>query len=217
MIIYIFQKLIWFLSLILFKFFLHFKIKNKKNFKLLKKNQFFIVSNHKGYFDAFLISVSIPFFLFLKTNFRYMTKPDWLNVYPFIKILGAYAIYRKNNDSFEKKMELTENFIKEGKNLLIFPEGTFSKNKKTLPAKQGIGYLSKKYNNIPILPVFLENSECVNKGKKINFKKILSRKHHIKIIIGKPFYYKDVADYKDDNLTVAQKIMERVNIIKDLK
>jgi len=94
MIIYIFQKLIWFPCLIIFKFFFHFKIKNKKNFKLLEKNQFFIVSNHKGYFDAFLISTSIPFFLFLKTNFRYMVKPSWLNVYHFIKIFGAYAIYR---------------------------------------------------------------------------------------------------------------------------
>ena len=213
--IYIFQKLAQFLCLIIFKFFFHFKIKNKKNFKLIKKNQFFIVSNHKGYFDAFLVSASIPFFLSLKTNFRYMAKPNWLSVYPFIKMLGAYAIYGKKNNSLEKKMELTEKFIKDGKNLLIFPEGTFSKNKKTLPAKQGIGYLAKKYNDIPILPVFLKNSECVNKGKKINFKKIFSRKHHIKITIGKPFYYKDIDNNKkDDNLAIAQKIMEKINIIK---
>jgi len=212
--IYIFQKLAQSLCLIIFKFFFHFKIKNKKNFKLLKKNQFFIVSNHRGYFDAFLISSSFPFFLSLKTNLRYMVKPNWLNVYPFIKMLGAYAIYREKNNNLEEKMKLTENFIKDGKNLLIFPEGAFSKNKKTLPAKQGIGYLIKKYNNIPVLPVFLENSECVNKGKKINFKKILSRKHHIKIIIGKPFYHKDIANYENDNLTVAQKIMERINILK---
>ena len=143
-----------------------------------------------------------------------MVKPDWLNIYPFIKKLGAYAIYSGKNNSLEEKMKLTENFIKEKKNLLIFPEGTFSKDKKTLPAKQGIGYLAKKYNDIPILPVFLKNSESVNDGKKINFKKIFSRKHYIEITIGKPFYYKDIANYGDDNLIIAQKIMEKINILK---
>ncbi len=212
--IYIFQKLAYFFSLIIFKFFLHFKIKNKKNFKLIKRSQFFIVSNHRGYFDAFLINTSIPFFLFLKTNFRYMTKPNWLKTYPFIKMLGAYVIYSKRTNNIEKKMKLTENFIKEGKNLLIFPEGTFSKDKKTLPAKQGIGYLAKKYKNIPILPVFLKNSESVNDGEKINFKKILSRKHHIKITIGKPFYCEDIANHKDSNLEIAQKIMKKINILQ---
>lgn len=211
MIIYFFQKIIWLPLLIIFKLFLHLKIKGCKNFKLIKKKQYFIIANHRGFLDAYLVCAAIPFFHFLKINFRYMIKPYWLKVYPIVKLFGAYPVYRKKGN-LKKTLADTEQFIKNGKNLLIFPEGTFPKNNKPLPAKQGIGYLAKKYN-LPIVPIALFGSDGVNGNKKIDFKKIFSKKCHIKIKIGKPFYYSDVSNYSDDNLTVAQKIMERVNVM----
>lgn len=211
MLIYFFQKIIYAVIIIIINPFLHFKVKGKKNFKLIKKKQYFIIANHRGFFDAFLACSAVPFLHFLKTNFRYMVKPNWIDAYPIVKLFGAYPIYR-NKDDLKKTLKSTERFIKDGKNLLIFPEGTFPKDRKPLPAKQGVGYLAKKYN-LPILPMALFGSEGVNGNNGLDFKKVFSRKCHIKIKIGKPFYYSDVANYNDDNLTAAQKIMERVNVM----
>lgn len=209
MIIYFFQKIIWLPLLITFKLFLHLKVKDRKNFKLIKKNQYFIIANHRSIIDGFLILTATPFSHFLKTNFRFMIAPEWIKKYAFMKHIGGYPIFRKRGN-IKKILFQTEKFIKNGKNLLIFPEGKRSKNNKPIPAKQGIGYLAKKYN-LPILPIALFGSDEINKNKGLNLKKTFSKKCHIKIKIGKPFYFNDVANYNDNNLISAQKIMNKVN------
>ncbi|MEA2064734.1 MAG: lysophospholipid acyltransferase family protein [Patescibacteria group bacterium] len=209
MLIYFFQKIIYIVTIIIANLFLHFQVEGKKNLKLIKKKQYFVIANHRGFLDAFLLCDAIPFLHFLKTNFRYMIKPEWIKVYPIVKLFGGYPLHLKKGD-LKKTLSNTEQFIKNGKNILIFPEGTFPKDGKQLKAKQGIGYLAKKYN-LPILPMALFGSDGVNGKKGLDFKKVFSKKCFVKIKIGKPFYFNDVADYSDDNLTAAQKIMDRVN------
>lgn len=211
--VYIFQKLIWPPFVFVVKIFLHFGVRGQENFKLIKGNQYFIVSNHRGHLDPFLVSAAVPFFHFLKLNFRYMTKPQWFKVYPFIKLFGAYPLHRKQ-ETLEQTLSMTEKFIKEGKDILIFPEGTIPKPGESIPAKQGIAYLAKKYK-LPILPMFIEGSRNLNSDNNLDLKKIFSRKYQVKIKIGKPFYYDDVASGDMDYHTAAQKIMERVNVLEN--
>ncbi|MCK4935274.1 MAG: 1-acyl-sn-glycerol-3-phosphate acyltransferase [Elusimicrobiales bacterium] len=191
--------------------FLHFQVDGKENFRLIKKKQYFIIANHRGFLDAFLVCAAIPFSDFLKTNFRYMVKSEWIKVYPIVKLFGGYPLNIEKGN-LQKTLSGTEQFIKNGKSLLIFPEGTFPKDGKLLQAKQGIGYLAKKYN-LPILPMAIFGSDGVNGNRRLDFKKVFSRKCRIKIKIGKPFYYSDAADYSDDNLTAARKIMGMVNVM----
>ena len=205
MLAYFFQKATWPPFVLAAKFFLYFKVEGGENFKLVKQRQYFIIANHRGYLDAFLVCSAVPFFYFIKSDFRYMIAPHWLKVYPFLKLFGAYPIYRKSGN-LEKTLADTEKLIKHGKSLLIFPEGTFPKDNKPLPAKQGIAYLAKKYD-LPIVPMAIHN------GAGLNPKRYFLRKHKIKIKIGPPFYYQEVADAKDDYCLAAQKIMNKVNLM----
>ncbi|MBT4277298.1 1-acyl-sn-glycerol-3-phosphate acyltransferase [Candidatus Falkowbacteria bacterium] len=206
--IYFFQKLVWIPLVILFKIFLKFEVKGQENFKLIKNKQYFIVANHLGYLDAFLVSGSIPFFRFLKVNLRYMITPKWFKRYPFVKFLGAYPVYRKQ-ESLEKTLVKTEELIKKGKHMLIFPEGTFRKSEEGPKPRQGIAYLSKKYN-LPIIPIALRGSDGTNGDNRFDIKRFFSSKSQVKVKIGEPFYYQDVAEEGMDNFMVAEKIMQRV-------
>lgn len=190
-------------------FFLHFQVKGQENFRQIKKKQYIIIANHFGYLDAFLVSAVIPFFHFLGTNFRYMTTPKWIELYPFIKYFGAYPIYRKL-ETIEKTLEETENLIKTGKSLLIFPVGGFPKDGQKPLAKQGVAYLSKKYN-LQVIPVVLHGSDSINGNESLDVKKFFSRHYNVHARVGKPFYYSDIAKSGDSYQEVAQKMMENVN------
>lgn len=207
--VYLFQKLVWPPFTLFAKIFLKLKVGGRENFKKIKKKQYFIISNHLGYLDAFLVCAAVPFFHFLKTDFRYMVSLKWYEFYPIVKYFGAYPLYRKQ-ETIEKTLEGTEEYIKQGKHLLIFPEGGFPKFGIRQKPKKGIGYLAKKYN-FPILPVAIKGSDSVNGQNGLSLKNLFSGKHSIEINIGKPFFYADAVGYGDDYETAAKKIMDRVD------
>ena len=95
MYVYFLQKAIWPLFVLSAKFFIRFKVEGRQNVKLIRERQYFVIANHRGYLDAFLASSAIPFFNFIKTDFRYMIAPQQLKAYPFVKLFGAYSLYRK--------------------------------------------------------------------------------------------------------------------------
>ncbi|MCD4705538.1 1-acyl-sn-glycerol-3-phosphate acyltransferase [bacterium] len=198
----------WIILTPLFKIFLHLKVSGQENFNLIKQKQFIIIANHKGYLDPFLVSATIPFLKFFKMNFRYMTKPRWFKKYPIITFLGAYPLNRKQG-SLEKTLANTEEFVREWKHLLIFPEGTIPKEGEKLPARQGVAYLAKKYN-LPILPIALKGNNGINGEEGVDIKKFFSKKCSVNAKIGEPFYYQDVADDDLDYHSAAHKIMKRV-------
>ncbi len=211
MLVYVCQKLIWLALTPLFKIFLHLRVEGQKNLKLLKEKQFFVIANHLGLLDAFLISSAFPYGRFLRMNFRYMMKPNWFRAYPFVKYLGAYPIY-PGQGTLEEILAETEKHVQSGKHLLIFPEGKIPKPGETARPKRGIAYLTKKYN-LPIVPVALFGSGCVNGEKGPDWKKIFSRRCRVKIKIGRPFYYEEVASADMDYFSAAEKIMERVRVM----
>ncbi|MEA2088823.1 MAG: lysophospholipid acyltransferase family protein [Patescibacteria group bacterium] len=211
MVVYLLQKMSWIILTPLFKIFLRLKVSGQENFNLIKQKQFIVIANHKGYLDPFLVSATVPFIKFLKMNFRYMTKPHWFKAYPIIKLLGAYKLER-NQGSLEKTLASTEEFIRQGKHMLIFPEGTIPKQGEKSPTRQGIAYLAKKYN-LPILPVALKGSNGINGEKGIDIKKFFSRKCLVNIKVGRPFFYADVVNNNMDYHSSARKIMELVRVM----
>lgn len=187
------------------KIFLGFKVEGQKNFGLIKSKQYIVIANHRSYFDGFLLDAAVPFSHFLTTSFRFMVKPKYMEMYPFLWLLGGYPIYRTGNA--EQSLELTEKLLKQGKHLLIFPEGTFDKDKdQPMPARRGIGYLARKYN-LPIVPMAIIGAHG------ISLKNYFYRKNKVSIKIGKPFYYNEVGNDNDTDLKLAEKVMERVNVM----
>lgn len=167
------MRLLWSVLLknIIFKSYIRLKVKGT-SFKTLYREQkkLIIISNHASHLDAVSIAASIP-------------RRYWLNLYIaaakdyfftnflftfFSKhCLGAIPIDRK-----DKKGEAIGLILKMLNELprmwlIIFPEGTRSKDGKVQPFKRGVSIFSER-TKTPLLFTYLEgNSELWPKGQLI--------------------------------------------------
>lgn len=92
--------------------------------------------------------------------------------------------------------------LKDGKAIMIFPEGTRSKTGEYLRAKTGVGYLAIKTNS-PVIPTFIEGT----------FESMINhflRKTPLRVKFGSPIYpYKGVKSIKYAKF-LSDKILEEV-------
>ncbi len=112
-----------------------------------KKGGYVYASNHRSNADPILITLKI------KKHCAYMAKEE-LFKNPFFSLLirafGAFPVVRGKgdmtviNDSVER--------LKKGKNLVIFPEGTRSKDGKVGRGKTGVALIAAK-SNVDVIPV----------------------------------------------------------------
>lgn len=184
-----------FLGFFIFNLFFLIEIKGKKNFP--KRGGFIVASNHLSYLDPPLIGYACPrkLYYFAKTS---LFKIKILS--NLIKILGGIPIEREGSPlSLKKGLEI----LKKGEGLVIFPEGTRSKNGKIQSGKPGVGFLVSK-SKAPVIPVKIEGSDG---ALPLNCKFIRIKK--VKIIIGKPFHTQK-ANYQE----IAEEIMD---VIRNLK
>jgi 1-acyl-sn-glycerol-3-phosphate acyltransferase len=73
--------------------------------------------------------------------------------------------------------------LREGYGVLIFPEGTRSRDGKLGRFRGGIGRLAAQFPQVPIIPVYLDNTEAVlPKGKN------LPTPVKVRIFVGEPLY-----------------------------
>ncbi len=92
--------------------------------------------------------------------------------------------------------------LRKGNVVVIFPEGTRSREGYMLPFNPGVGYLSI-HLCVPVVPVFISNS---NK----RFISLALRIHKLKIRYGRPLYPVGYRKRREDFETFAKKIKEEV-------
>jgi 1-acyl-sn-glycerol-3-phosphate acyltransferase len=71
-----------------------------------------------------------------------------------------------------------EEWIRGGNALLVFPEGTRSKDGNLGTAKTGVGMMMTKFA-VPVLPVYLEGTESA-------FRKVF-RRGRVRVVFGRPY------------------------------
>lgn len=151
------------------------KVINKKNFK--KKSPAIIICNHLSNIDPIYIAGYLPekkYFLAKKELFNTKFKA-W-----FLKSIGAIRVDRQSNDLTAIKNSLK--VLKNGKKLVIFPEGTRNKKDENLQEiKSGSAMLAIKAR-VPILPVHIE------KRGKVFRRNIM--------VVGEPFELNEFYDQK---------------------
>ena len=131
----------------------------------LPKTPCIIVANHRSAIDGMLITYNFSH----KTNkdiFFFAKEKHWRS-----KIAQFFA--RKNNIIL---MDINKNVrqslqemcavLKKGKHIIIFPEGTRSKDNKMKKFKETFAILSKELN-VPVVPVAIAGSESACYGKSI--------------------------------------------------
>ncbi|PHR44793.1 MAG: hypothetical protein COA32_14340 [Fluviicola sp.] len=141
--------------------------------KLHKYDQFIIAANHNSHADAITLMTAVP------TNKLATTHPiaaaDYFGKNKFTSFISWFFINvkliprKKSTEELnENPIEIMDKLLKKNKSIIIFPEGSRGKPGKLSPFKKGVGILSEKNRNIPIIPVYLEGiSRVLPKGNKI--------------------------------------------------
>jgi len=134
--------------------------KGKEN--IPKKGGVCFVSNHSGYFDIIMMLAYCgrPFGFIAKKEFLYA---PFLNLW--IYMLGGLFIDRKNVRKAIRTIEHGVKRIKTGGGMVIFPEGTRSKNGGILPFHVGSLKLATR-SEVVIVPVVIDGSYKVYEEHK---------------------------------------------------
>ena len=169
-----------------------------------KENGFIFFPNHQGMFDAlvFLESCPVPFSVVYKKE---VSNVILLN--QVFKALHAIAIDREDiKQSLQVINQMTEE-VKKGRNFLIFPEGTRSKDGKMLPFKEGSMKMATK-TGCPIIPIAISNSAQIWEA---HFPKM--KPAHVVVEYGAPIYPKELSkeEQKFIGAYTQQKIQEMLD------
>jgi len=165
-----------------------------------KNKTYIVVCNHLSYLD-------IPtLFRVLPLNLHFIGKHQ-LKKAPFIgwymRATGMIFINRENTRAASKSLDEAALLIKNGKTVLIFPEGTVSETKIIKKFKKG-GFSLAQKSGVDILPVSLKGTSDIwptNTNSKFN-------RGTVKINIGQPISV-DKIDIND--LTKStQKVVEEL-------
>jgi len=136
------------------------RIKVSGREKIKSKEVYIMVSNHQSGADIIVLFL-------LWAHFKWVAKKT-LFYYPFIgwtMFLNRYiALERGKSSSMRKMMADAAQTLKGGNSVMIFPEGTRSKNGQIQPFKTGAFHLALS-NHIPVLPIAIRGtSHAIRKG-----------------------------------------------------
>jgi long-chain acyl-CoA synthetase len=138
---------------------LYFKLYNNLEIKGIENipNQPVIFApNHQSYLDGFLIVLSLPNHILKKTFF--LAEETYFNTSFRRSIAKNFNIITVNvNKDLKGSLIKSAYALKNGKNVVIFPEGARTRDDKLLPFKKGFAILSKELN-IPVVPVVIKGA-----------------------------------------------------------
>ena len=172
---------------------------------LPKENGYIMFPNHQGLFDVLMMleSHERPFSAVLKKE---MEKNFFVN--RVVKVLKAQYIDRDDvRQSMKVIMQMTKE-VKEGRNYVIFPEGTRSRNGNNTIEFKGGSFKSATNAKCPIVPVALIDSYKVFDTNSI-------KKQEVSIYYLEPMYYEEYKDLKTNEIAeiVRDRIQNKINEI----
>lgn len=135
-----------------------------------------VCSNHRSFIDPAFIAIGIN-----KRKFCFMSKKELFSFKPLgfiFKKLGAFPVDRGAGDM--EAIKNAEEYLKNGRPLMIFPEGTRSKDGNPLRPKSGAVYIASD-TGADILPVAI----CFEGKKLFLFKKVT-------VCFGKPIPNREI-------------------------
>ena len=163
-----------------------------------KENGFMFFPNHQGLFDVLAIIQACP------TPFSVVMKKEIQNI-PFLKqvfaCMKAFAIDREDvKQSMQVILQVTKE-VKAGRNYLIFPEGTRTKDPNNVHEFKGGSFKPAVKAKCPIVPVAL-----IDSYKSFDTKSI--EKLTVQVHFLEPLLYEEYKDMK--TVEIAQEVKSRI-------
>lgn len=116
-----------------------------------------VASNHASNIDPPLVGSIWP------TQLRYLAKDSLFNAPLFgaaIRALGAVPVVREDGQRAGAVMKLLLDRLSVGESVLVFPEGSRSRDGKLQKLEGGVAFLSVKAG-VPLVPVYISGSHDV--------------------------------------------------------
>ena len=138
------------------------------------KGPLLIIANHLSWYDPILLGVVLP------RRVWYFTKSEifrWPIVGLLGRLTGQIPVHRGAHD--HEAIEKGLAYVREGKAVMIFPEGAVEKQGRMLPAHTGTALLAVR-TGVPVLPIALCGTRRILRSFRIWFPKV-------DVEIGKPF------------------------------
>jgi 1-acyl-sn-glycerol-3-phosphate acyltransferase len=133
--------------------------------------------NHQSNFD-------IPVLLgHLTVQFRWLAKMELFKIPIFgraMRNVGYISIDRSNRQSAFESLKVAAEKIKSGVSVLIFPEGTRSRDGKIRPFKKG-GFVMAIDSGVPLVPVVITGTRAINPRGRFRV-----YPGHVSMVIHKP-------------------------------
>ena len=142
---------------------LDFQVYGREN--LPEENGYMLYGNHQGFFDAVALIAAI------KKPIAAVFKKELSNI-PFCKQViactGSYAMDREDvRQSMEVILQVAKDVVEQKKNVVIFPEGTRSKNGNKMGEFHAGSFKSVQRAKCPLVPFVFINSSRVLEDKGI--------------------------------------------------
>lgn len=182
--------------------FVEFKIEGEENIK--PDMHYFFAANHESEFDIPLVFAAI------KLQMVAISKIELKNI-PFLgwamQAAGHIFVNRKNHVSALKSMEKArESMSQNPRSVIIFPEGTRSKDGQILPFKKG-GLILAMNLKMEVVPLGIIGTRTLIQNK------FSSRNDTLKLIFGKPIKTSSL-NYVDRNTFVKSVRSEVVKLVR---
>ena len=162
------------------------------------ENGFMFFPNHQGLYDVLAILDVCP------KPFSVVAKKEIANIQFLKQVFACMKAYMIDRDDIKQSLQLiinVTNEVKKGRNYLIFPEGTRSKNGNELLEFKGGSFKAATKAKCPIIPVALIDSFKP-------FDTNTTSQVTVQVHFLKPLYYED---YKDMNTKeIAALVRERI-------
>lgn len=217
------QTLIWIPTRLFFLSFGHLKICGLENLRGLKKGVIFAV-NHIGEMDAIIVPASLPFLSRLMPMFytsrekSFYKNCRWRQIFYggiFFKLWGAHPV-KVGLMNYELSLRTHIDIINHGNTVLIFPEGSTTKDGNLKKGKGGIAYLAH-ITGVPIVPIYISGVF------HLKMREWFARRRNVSVSFGKPIAPEElfpkgkavILDAShDDFLDAAQIVMAKIAELK---
>ena len=179
----------------IFRILFRIQIIGKQN--MPKQGHFILAANHTSFLDPPAIG------FFVRNDLYAFSRSSLFRIFFLSGLLHFLKAIPLREDGSPLSLRKGLEILKQGHILLIFPEGTRSKDGKFLQPMPGIGFLISK-SHCPVIPVFVHGA---NKAWPPGSKRIKPEK--ITVLFGKPFFPKMsgiTKNYKDISFQVMNSI-----------
>jgi 1-acyl-sn-glycerol-3-phosphate acyltransferase len=121
------------------------------------------MSNHQSNFDILALEATMPRRIYWVAKKELFAIPVFG---PSMRRGGYIPLDRSDGRKALKSMDNAAGIIRTGKSVVMFPEGTRSKDRRLLPFKRG-GFLLALRAGVPVMPVTINGSGRINPADQI--------------------------------------------------